>query len=260
MHSKLGIVILTQNGSLPDETIRTTAHQAFKSNEHDSNIFVQRIKKEERIQTINACLERNLDAMDRFIVLDADILPAASWNRLLEKALTVQADVCCCDPAPNQSRLDSQRNRYVRYLCEQCCFWLFSEKAVQRMRTADTVDLVQEALTDESISVKSVSNEVKAGSRLQKRFLLARHLLDIRLFLHGFAGTSLFGLILFLIFLLRDLFVQHMWNGVCIIGCIVCAHLFLFSVGILLILWYRRSVQLEKKARNHPYVEEVRLQ
>lgn len=259
LSERLGIIVLASDDAPSEQTLCARAAEAFSAAQ--TEVFVVRCAKRDRMSALNACLAKNMDAADRFIALDAALADDASLKAAVQQITQTHADIlCCCDPAPKPAAFNRRRNRYVRYLCAQSAFWYFSENAMRRMRTADTNEFVQEALADEALGVSFLPKESVGRVDRASSAQMILSLLDVRAVLCAVSALASLGTIVFLIVLLRDLIALRQWNPAGVAGFLVCAHIALFSVGGLLIRWYRGSVALEKKARQHLYVEETREQ
>lgn len=241
-------VVLTQDGALSEQAVQERVMRCLPGADIAPDVTVLHCTQADRMQKLNAHLDNDLANTDRVLVIDADRLPLDTLQARMQNSRERTEDVfCCCSPAPKQASFNAHRNRYVQYLCEQTVFWLFSEKAVRRMCTADTTDLIEETLTDSAITVRIESKDCmhrNAGIRLLRCYVDARRLLL------ACAVVSLTAAAAFLILLLCQ------WSAFRLIGCIVCAHLVLISLAALLIRWYTRSAKQEPKKREHPYVEE----
>ena len=252
--SNLGIVILTQNSKMTESAVQTAAPRLFSHPESSQVVYLLHHKKTDRVQKLNEWLDRNLDCANRILAVDADQLQLESLSNLTEYIETHTFDISlCCDPSPRIHALNAHRNRYARYLCEQSVFFFFSEKAIRRMRNADTTELIQEALADDSLSVCLIPNGLfSIGGRqaLLRRVRMIGCVFNLRTLLLICAAAALLACVIFLICYIRTQAVMNL------IGCIVCLHLFLSVPAILLIRWYKRSAKTEQKKREHLYVEE----
>ncbi len=261
--STLGIIIMARDSALSEAQLRANAaRQADMPNVRVTDILYANTHKDRR-QTLNACLEKRLDEADGFVVLDAALLQGDALRSVLQFARSADADVLYgCAPALRPTA-DSRRNALAACLHARGVLYIFSEKAVQRMRTADTHDLVGEALSDRSVSAQPIPADVWGGrsvSAFGQTFLLLRYASSLRGVLYTAAAAGLLGAIACLCILLHILRVRHQWDVGVGVGCIACAHLFFWSLGALLILWYRGSVRLEAQAREHPFRKETKQQ
>lgn len=259
--SELGIIVLAQDGSLTEQEIAAQALRSFSCVAEQPTVCVVRCTKETRMQMLNACLEAHLDASNRFIALDAALLQTGQTDAAIRHIRKTAADMyCACDPAPRPAALRKRHSAVARYLCTQSAFWYFSANAVRRMRSADSKSLVQETLADTALSVAVLPKALSmcSGSGSKTRFFL--YVCDVHHVLCVGAASALLGSIAFLVCLLADHFGRQQWNASFVAGCLVCAHLFVFSSGALLIRWYRQSAARELDAREHQFLEETRLQ
>lgn len=257
--SELGIVVMMQDAALSDAQLEADAVRAFSPVAAKTRVYILHHTKADRLEKLNAYLGSVLDAADCFVILDVTLLRSDSLDNAVRCVQDAQADIlCACDPAPKKERFNRHRGRYVRYLCEQAAFWYFSEKAVRRMRTADTIEYIAESSADETLSIRLLPKEIGICIGSTSKLRMLRYCLDARRALCICAALALTGSLVFLVLGLRELFVRQEWNVVCIAGWLVCVHIVILSFAALLILWYRRSASLEQKAREHLYVEEAR--
>lgn len=248
---KRSVLILTQDSALSKHAVQADVVRLFSDSEPLPDVILLHYTKKDKIQKLNAQIETCLNDADQIIILDADKTPTAFLSSLLQKASACTADILCrCDASPSEESFASHRNLYTQYLCRESTFWSFSENAVRRIHTADTTDYLQEALTDKAVSVSFVGSE-NAGSG--KKIRLLRCIFDVRRLLIALSAVSLTAAVMLLLLTLIQ------WSENRLIGCIVCANLFFACLGALLIRWYRNSAKLERKKREHPYVEESLL-
>ncbi len=256
--TKTAVVIHSQNRDESDQSLQTVVLRSFSDPESTREVVLIRHDKNERSHALQEWFDRNTHNAGSLILLDADQLRAEAAESLPQYIAKQTADICCvCVPAPKSKSFDADRKRYARYLSEHSAALIFSEKALLRMETADTTDLVEEAIADPGLSVAflPIQNDLlrTESTGMRRHISYIRHTCSAGRIWSGCAAASLFGAFAFLILMLLGYF------GAGLIGCIVCVHVFALAAAINLIRWYRGSVKLEQKRREHPYVEESHL-
>ena len=256
--SKIAVVILTQDNDLSEQTAQSNALRLFSDPDSTPAVALLRHTKADRTQKLNEWIERNLHDTDRLIILDTDQSSAQDTDALKLFIKDPPADIClCCDPAPKEKAFDANRKRYAAFLIEHSAVLIFAENALRRMRTADTTDLVEETISDPAVSAAFIprsnggSQSAKKGAR--DRVQRLPYTFNISRIWIVCAAAAVLGAAVFLLLMACGRFAAGL------IGCIVCANLFFACLAALLIRWYRNSAKLERKKREHPYVEESHL-
>ena len=255
LRANTAVVILTQNRDLSDQSPQTAVLRSFSDPESTREVILIPHDKNERSRALQEWFDRNTNDVGSLILLDADLLRKEASESLPQDIAKQTEDICClCVPAPKSKAFETDRKRYARYLSEHSAVLIFSEKALLRMKTADTSDLIEEAITDPGLSVaflpiqNGLLRDETAGVR--RRISYIRHTCSASRIWIGCAAAALFGAVAFLILMLLGYFAAGLT------GCIVCVHVFALAAAVNLIRWYRGSVKLEQKRREHPYVEE----
>ena len=252
--SRLAIVIAAQENAPSGQDMQKAVLRSFSERDIHPDVAVVRYSKRDRICTLNAWFEQNIENADRFLVLDAGQVSPEDAKALTGILQDRQTDIVCrCARAIKDASFEAHRRGFADYLCDCSDVLFFSEKAVLRMRTADTTDLLQEALSEPSLSVARIPTEPENRQSIRDRLRLIRYGIGVREVVRMCCIGALVSAVIFLILLLCG----HVAAGW--IGCIVSVHICLFSAGTLLILWYRTSKQIEEKKHHHTYVGETRL-